>query len=152
MRVYLPSTLGAVGQLLDTRHLRTDGRGFAVTEALKAADPQADLEEWEFQAYSDAAAASLGLLVRPDVARRRVVVAADLDEDAISPDPTEDSPSAVRVPSEVGMSTVAAVHVDAPAAAAAVRQVLGGASDDLLDDVALEWYLPDELAGLLGEA
>lgn len=141
VRVYLPVTwadLAAAGTM------STHGTGHAVTAAVRDADPDGDVEDWEFAAFLDACASALGLLAgaRPS---RRVVVAVDLDASVVRPV----SGSTVAVPGVVDVADVAAVHLDGEQAEPVVAAVLAGASADLLDDVALEWYHRDEIDSLL---
>jgi hypothetical protein len=148
VRVYLPATWDALVTLADPTSagaLTTRKLGFAVTASVREADPGGDDEEWEFVAFSDAAQASMRLL-RGDLPRRRVVLSVDLHADLV--DVTSGS-SEVGVPDVVPRDALAAVHVDGAEAEAAVSSVLAGAPDDTLDDVALEWYLPSEVADIL---
>jgi hypothetical protein len=96
--------------------------------------PDADDEEREFEAFLEAAEASLMLL--PAGEHRRVVVSADL--------PTE-------VPQPVRLQQVASWHVDDAAGAAVVRRVRAGAPAAVLDDVALLWYAADEVEAVRAE-
>lgn len=141
VRVYLPMVWA---DLRATGTMPTHGTGHAVTSAVRAADPDGDAEDWEFTAFLDAAASALDLLPGT-TPTRRVLVAADLDPSTVRPA----SGSVVEVPPAVDVADVAAVHVDDDQAAPVVAAVLGGGSADLLDDVALEWYHPDELDALL---
>ena len=148
VRVYLPGTWAALATLADPSAqggLPTGGVGFAVTRSVREADPDGDDEEWEFVAFSDAAQASMRLL-SDDVPRRRVVFSVDLDADAVG---AADGSSAVVVPDVVSLDALAAVHLDGVEAEPAISAVLSGAPVDTLDDVALEWYLPSEVAGLV---
>ena len=82
MRVYLPGTVPLL------RHLEQAGElppqtGFAVTPTLREWYASGDTEELEYVAFTEAARASLRLLdADPAAPRRRVVVAADVDEHA----------------------------------------------------------------------
>ena len=149
VRVYVPATwdsLAALADLTPAAQIPTGGRGFAVTHPVREADPDGDDEVWEFAAFCDAADASrtmLGGAVRP----RRVVLSLDLDAGLVHP--VGDS-SAVELPALAPATALVAVHVDGEGAEAAVSSVLAGAPVDALDDVALEWYLPGEVADLLG--
>jgi hypothetical protein len=149
VRVYLPVTWA---DLAATGTIRTHGAGHAVTADVRDADPDGDIEDWEFAAFLDACASALEMLrgATPTAAAattppRRVVVAVDLDPGAVR----GGSGSRVDVPAVVDVAQVAAVHVDGEQAEPAVASVLGGQPADLLDDVALEWYHPDELDALL---
>ena len=149
VRVYLPGTWAALATLADPSSqggLPTGGVGFAVTRSVREADPDGDDEEWEFVAFSDAALASMRLLSEDDVPRRRVVFSVDLDADVVG---AAGGSSAVVVPDVVSLDALAAVHLDGVEAEPAISAVLSGAPVDTLDDVALEWYLPSEVAGLV---
>jgi hypothetical protein len=141
VRVYLPVTWADLGT---TGTISTHGAGQAVTAAVRDADPDGGAEDWEFAAFLDACASALELL-RGTTSARRVVVAADLDARVVRPA----SGSTVDVPALVDVADVAAVHIDGAQAEPVVAAVLGGQPADLLDDVALEWYHPDELSALL---
>lgn len=152
VRAYVPSTVGALAGLVEVGLLRTGGLGFAVTDAVRADDPDADVDEWEFRAFLDAAAASLALLSDaasgPDPVLRRVVVSVDVD--AATVDPARSAgPSAVALPGEVGRGQVASVHVDGVEAAQQVGRALEGGPTGVLDDLALEWFDVSELSALL---
>lgn len=149
MRVYVPATLPALHHLVDGRTLPTSGRGYAVTEAVRLADPEGDVEEWEFAAFTAAAAASLASLGPPEVPARRVVVALDLDDSIVTAVPPDEADSAVAVPPQVDVAAVASVHLDSPQAEPTVGEVVAGGPPDLLDDVALEWYDPSEIADIV---
>lgn len=153
MRVYVPATIPALRHLADTGSLPTTGRGHAVTDAVRAEDPDGEQEEWEFAAFTDAASASLALLT-PQGPKRRVVVAVDVDEASVTSAPPDEAgrtaSSAVALPPQLDRPAVAAVHVDGPDAAPTVGEVLDGAPEDGLDDVALEWYDPSEITVVLG--
>lgn len=152
VRVYLPATIDDLAALVSSGELPVRALAHAVTAAVRADDPEADLDDWEFQAFCDAAASSLSLL-DSSVPARRVVVSADVDEDQVLDAPRTDSAdlplSAVQVVGAVSVSAVAAVHVDGREAEVAVAATLDGAGTSVLDDVALEWYAPDEVARLL---
>lgn len=157
VRVYLPGTLDELAAMLATGELPQPAVAHAVTAALRADDPDADIDEWEFQAFGDAAASSVDLLRRAGAARR-VVVSADVAGDRVlecatgedgGADGTDRPLSLVQIDGAIEASAVAAVHVDGEEAEPVVRAVLAGAEPDVLDDVALEWYSPGEVAELL---
>jgi hypothetical protein len=148
VRVYLPGTWAALDTIADPSSqsgLSTGGLGFAVTRSVREANPDGDDEEWEFIAFSDAVQASMRLL-GDDMPRRRVVLSMDLDADVVEVD---GGSSAVVVPDVVSLDALAAVHLDGAEAEPAISAVLAGAPVDTLDDVALEWYLPSEVADLV---
>lgn len=117
MRVYLPSTLPALRRLLDTGELGDPPLpAYAVTGALREWYAEGDEEELEYAALTLAAAASVRLIdADPDAARRRVVLAADVDDSAVEMVPKVDR-AAVRVTVAVPMRLVQSVHVDDPSA------------------------------------
>ena len=82
MRVYLPSTLSAVAELLRTGEMGPGPvRGFTVTPALREWYSSGDIEELEYVALMHAAKASLRLLsADPKTPRRRVVLAVELPD------------------------------------------------------------------------
>lgn len=161
MRVYLPSTLRELRDLLDTGELGTPPLpGYAVTGGLREwyADSD-DEEELEYAAMTLAARASVRLLdADQDAPRRRVVVVADVAR--AEPVPKVDR-AAVRVPDAVPLRLVKAVHVDAgeaeadvaAAADAVVEADLGGEDAAFRMEQAegheLLWYATQEIGPLL---
>ena len=107
MRVYLPATTTTLRALVDDGLLPGPHTGFAVTDQLRRfyalTDGEADVEELEYAALLAAARGSLRLIdVDPTAARRRVVLAADVPDDAVRPvDDDEEERGAVRVESDV---------------------------------------------------
>lgn len=160
MRVYLPSTLPALRRLLDEGALTgAPLPAYAVTDALRSWYDEGDEEELELAAMDLAAAASVRLLdADPDAVRRRVVVVAEVPE--ATPVPQVDR-AAVRVPQDVPLRLVQAVHVDDPAAVddvtAAAEAVIAAdlGSEDAAFVVAqaegheLQWYATQEIGPLL---
>ncbi|MDO8108602.1 hypothetical protein Q6348_15495 [Isoptericola sp. b441] len=148
MRIYLPATVTELGDPdgLVARVVH------AVTPALRAALPDEDEEGLEFAAQLLAADDSLDLLgERPDAPLRRVVVAADVPQEAVAPLADDDAaPSAVRLLTAVPWSDVACAHVDEVAAAEDVTAALAGDEDaaDRLADRDLLWFDVGELARL----
>jgi hypothetical protein len=101
----------------------------AVTEALRAAFPDAGEEEWEYAALTAAAQDSLALIAEDGDPRRVVVVA---EADSVVPVPGAEG-SQVELDQVVPLRKVVAVHAD---------------SDDATEDVAAaraSW--PDAEAG-----
>jgi hypothetical protein len=136
MRVYLPTTLprlaaavaagtfgsgaaGTFGSGADgASGSGADGglEAHAVTPAVREWYTEGDLEELEYAVLIDAAQACLRLLAQDDAAEpRRVVVAADVPDQAVRPVP-ETGRSRVRLSVPVPLDAVASVHVDEPAA------------------------------------
>ncbi|WP_225822958.1 DUF6912 family protein [Streptomyces naphthomycinicus] len=169
MRVYVPLTLPALAEAHKTGEL---GSGpfvaYAVTPALREWYVSEDVEELEYAALGRAALASLRLLAAaPGAVRRRVVVAVDVPDGAVSGDPDRGrEPSAlgeVTVKVSVPLAKAAAVHVDADdaeadvAAAADALEAADGGDDDAqfvvdeADDQELLWYATQEIPNLVGQ-
>jgi hypothetical protein len=167
VRVYLPATTTVLRTLVDEGALTGPHTAFAVTPQLRqfyeVSDAEADTEELEYAALLGAARASLRLIDNdPTAARRRVVLAADVPEGAVSPidDPDTDR-GAVRVEAEIGLSDVASAHIDGADAEddvrAAVNVVLEadlGSDDaqfvvDQAEGHELAWYARQEIAPAL---
>lgn len=162
MRIYLPATssmlreLHASGQLADAPLT-----AFAVTPGLREWYRDDDLEALEYAAMTDAARGSLRLIdADPHAAPRRIVVAADLPDDAVDVrDDVDRGVVSVNLP--VPISAVAAVHVDdpeaAPTVAAAAEAVIAAdlgdeTSQERVDDAEgfeLGWYATQEIGHLL---
>ncbi|WP_077800594.1 DUF6912 family protein [Streptomyces sp. JHA26] len=168
MRVYVPLTLSGLAEAYGTGHL---GAGplvaYAVTPAFREWVLSDDVEELEYAALSRAALASLRLLATDaGAARRRVVVAADVSDGAVSPGPDRGAdratPGEVRVDGTVPLARAAAVHVDSAdaetdvaAAAEALAAADGGDDDarfvvDGAEDHELLWYATQEIPNLVG--
>lgn len=142
VRVYVPLGRRGLLALADEKVLRAEPGdtlvAYAVTPGLAAAHPGEGVEELEYLAFCDAAAAARALRETADA--RRVVVAADADADWLVD--TDGGTAAVAVRSELPLSRIASFHVDDPAAIAA--------GDDSPDE--LLWYDAtelDEVRGLL---
>lgn len=165
MRIYLPTTMSGVrAALADSSFFVRSAVGFAVTAPLRAEYPDWSEEDLEYLAMQDASRASLRLLAGSDPAEPplRVVIAADVPDELVTPRPEADR-AVVKVPSQVDWSQVASVHVDSADAGAAVREaaaVIDAA--DLGDDDAefalgsaedfdLAWYAPGEITYLVEE-
>ena len=164
MRVYLPSTMSGLRELLDRGELGTPPLpAFAVTGALREWYAEGDEEELEYAALTLAARASVrlldrGLLLEPGLAARRVVVVAEAAE--VSPAPEVDR-AAVRVLEPVPLRVVQAVHVDdadaepdvRAAAEALVEADLGSEDAVFVVEQAegheLQWYATQEIGPLL---
>ena len=167
MRVYLPATTNVLRTLVDEGRLTGPFTAFAVTPGLREfyalSDAGADEEELEYAALLAAARASLRLVdVDPSAARRRVVLAADVPDSAVTEveDPDADR-GAVRVTGDVPLAGVASAHVDGAEAEddvrAAVNVVLEadlGSEDaqfvvDQAEGHELAWYATQEIGPLL---
>jgi len=161
VRVYLPGTSSQLRALVDHGRLPDGLTAFAVTPGLREWYADDDIEELEYAAMLEAARASLRLLdADPALARRRMVVAAELADSAVEIRDDLDR-GVVRLRAEVPLSAVASVHVDDADAAAAVAAAaeaitaadLGDAdAQDRVDDAEgyeLSWYASQEIAQLL---
>ncbi|WP_448617682.1 DUF6912 family protein [Geodermatophilus sp. URMC 65] len=167
MRVYLPATTNVLRTLVDEGSLTGPLTAFAVTLGLREfyalSDAGADEEELEYAALLAAARASLRLVdVDPSAARRRVVLAADVPDSAVSEveDPDADR-GAVRITGDVTLAAVASAHVDGAEAEDDVRAAVGvvleadlGSEDaqfvvDQAEGHELAWYATQEIGTLL---
>jgi hypothetical protein len=167
VRLYLPATTTVLRTLVDDRVLPGPHTAFAVTPELRQfyelSDADADNEELEYAALLAAARASLRLIdIDPTAARRRVVLAADVPDAAVTPldDPDTDR-GAVRIEADVRLPDVASAHIDGAAAEddvrAAVNVVLEadlGSDDaqfvvDQAEGHELAWYATQEIGPAL---
>ena len=119
MRVYLPATVTMLHELNSAGEFKPlNGTAFALTPALRESYTAGSAEDLEYVATAEAARASLRLLAAdPEAMRRRVVISADVD--AVTPRPDLDN-AVVRIAGAVLIGDVAAIHLDAPEAEAAV--------------------------------
>jgi hypothetical protein len=160
--VYVPATTSQLRALVDSGELvaRT---AFAVTPALREWYVDDDAEALEYAALSEAARASLRLIdADPGAARRRVVVAADVSDGAVTIRDELDR-GVVQLSRPVPLADVASVHVDdreaQSAVEAAARSIIAAdlgdaAAADLVDDAEgfeLAWYASQEVEGLLDD-
>ena len=136
----------------------------AVTPLLREWYTEGDEEELEYVAFTRAAQDALSLLHEDRGApRRRVVISADVPDEAIAIELVELGSSVVRVVADVPFRNVAAIHVDSVEAqadvAAAADAVVAAASGDEdaqftvdgAEDHELEWYDVSELDQLLAD-
>jgi len=162
MRVYLPATLGLLARWVAAGVALVPGdgsadRGFAVTPALREWYREADIDELEYAAQVDASIGSLRLLAAdPGVARRRVILAADLADEALRPDSLRGR-AVVAVDGPIPISRWASALVDEPEAQATVAAAIDalGLADRGDDDARfavdeaqaheLGWYAVSEL-------
>lgn len=167
MRVYIPTTLATLAEAYKAGELGPAPLdAFAVTPSLREWYVSDDIEELEYAALTRAAQASLRLLaVRPDVPRRRVVIAVDAADGVVRYDPDRGlDPAAlgeVRLTVALALGEAAAVHVDADDAEADVRAAADalGAADmgdddaqftvDGAEDHELLWYATQEIPHLI---
>jgi hypothetical protein len=167
VRIYLPATTTVLRTLVDEGALPAPHTAFGVTPQLREfyelSDADADTEELEYAAMSGAARSSLRLIdIDPTAARRRVVLAADVPDGAVSPldDPDTDR-GAVRVTADIRLQDVASAHIDDAEAEddvrAAVNVVLEadlGSEDaqfvvDQAEGHELGWYARQEIGPAL---
>lgn len=159
MRIYLPATSRDL-----TADEITPRRAYAATAGLARALPEEDEEGLEVSASLCAADASVLLLAEIDatsdadekaVAPRRVVVAADVDPDAVTEvEPGgEVLPGTVEVHAPVSWEDVAALLVDEPAAQADVRAAARGDEDafERAAEADLLWFDVSERAAVTAE-
>jgi hypothetical protein len=164
MRVYLPCTLPTLAALLrDGQIGPAPLRGYAVTPELREWYSSGDLEELEYVAMTQAAKASLRLLLTdPQAQSRRVVVAAEVPDQLIADVGGFDEPALVEIGAPVGVGWVMSGHIDDPLAAADIRAATEALPDaDSGDDDAkfavdgaegheLMWYATQELQHIAG--
>ncbi|MEO3812935.1 hypothetical protein ABGB17_28365 [Sphaerisporangium sp. B11E5] len=167
MRVYLPCTLPALARVAADGELGPAPlTGYAVTPALVEWYVSGDTEELEYVALTDAARASLRLLAddradgRPAPARR-VVVAAEVPDDAVRTSPELEDRARVTLAVPVPLSVIAAVHVDDLQAMPDIEQAIAAvfAADTGDEDARfavdgaeaheLMWYATQEIGDLL---
>ncbi|AIY45757.1 MULTISPECIES: DUF6912 family protein [Mycolicibacterium] len=163
MRVYIPTTLVALQQLVADRHLLVvNGTAFAVTPTLREAYSEGDEDELAEVALREAALASLRLLAGADpdsgMPPRRAVVVADADDVTVRPDLDD---AVVRLSGPLPIDAVVAVYVDNADAESAVLAAVDVIDEaDMGDEDAeltvgdaqdhdLAWYAPQELPFLL---
>jgi hypothetical protein len=163
MRVYLPFTLPALAKLLGEAQTAACARGYAVTPALREWYSSGDDEELEYVAMTQAARASMRLLVaEPGSAPRRVVLAAEVPQDQVTAVAGFDEPALVEVGIPVRLADVVSGHIDDPRAEADVSAAMAAlpAADDGDEDAKftvdgaegheLLWYATQELWHVTG--
>jgi hypothetical protein len=162
VRVYVPATATLLRELSTTGALGSAPlTAFAVTPALREWYLDDDSEELEYAASLEAARAALRLLDADETAaRRRVVVAADVADSAVTVRDDLDR-GVVRVDAPIALADVASIHVDDQeaegAVAAAAKAVLAAdlgepSAQDTVDDAEgfeLSWYASQEIGALL---
>lgn len=157
MRIYVPATFSWLQPLLTTGKLHPRA-AFAVTPALREYFVAGDEEEIAYQAYLDAARASLRMLAAGHEERfphRRVVLTFEVPDSRVSWG--EDS-SVTLTPDELSVDDLASIHIDVAraeedtAAAMAVVDQADLGDDDAehllanCEDHDLAWYDSAELA------
>ncbi|MEY9875497.1 hypothetical protein ABH931_004998 [Streptacidiphilus sp. MAP12-33] len=169
MRVYVPLTLTGLAKAHAEGAVAPPLRAYAVTPALREWYLSDDIEELEYAALVRAAQASLRMLAEePEASRRRVVVAADVPDAAITLNVQAEHEEphtlgAVRLDEPLRLAKAAAVHADADdaevledVAAAALALAAADAGDedarftvDGAEDHELLWFATQEIPGLL---
>lgn len=170
MRVFLPSTLPALAEVLRAGQVGSDPGpqpGYAVTPALREAYASGDEEELEYAALTEAARASLRMLAAGTAAGtaappRRVVLAAELPAEEVKLDARDREPARVLLTAAVPLARLASAHVDdveagpdVRAAADALEAADAGDEDarftvDGAEGHELGWYATQELPYLAG--
>lgn len=121
MRVYLPSTLHALAEVLRVGEIASPVTAFAVTPAVREWYASGSLEELEYAAMTAAARASLRMIAAdPSVPRQRVVLAAEIPGQAAACGSRQDR-AAVLVKTAIPLAQVLSAHVDGAAAALEVE-------------------------------
>ena len=161
MRIYIPSTLSGLRTVIADRAVTPQGGVvFAVTDDLRQEYGDADDEELEYLAMTDAARACLRLLAvaAPDEPPMRVVIAADVAGAESTPHRDR---AAARVAAPIPWEQIVSFHLDGAEAAEVVRAASAVIDEaDLGDDDAefavgsaedlgLAWYAPGEIAYLI---
>lgn len=149
MRIYLPATIPLLLAWRAEGSAAPIGSAYAVTPSLREWYREGDAEELEYVAGVAAAMAALGLLeADPAAPRRRVVLAAEVSDGAVSPEPGERG--AVRLGGPVPVKTWASVLIDDETATevvgAAVDALSAAAAGDADAEFALDEAAATELA------
>lgn len=108
VRAYVPTTSSGLAAVAESGRIAAPVRAHAVTDALRAAWPDGDDEQWEYAALMAAADSSAGLRA-PGHRPRRYVLAVDVAEALPVPG---DDPTAVELAVDVPFRDVAAAHAD----------------------------------------
>lgn len=160
--MYLPATIPLLRDWLAAGVASPVGHAYGVTPALREWYREGDIDELEHAASLLAAVASLELLADdPSAPRRRVVLAADVDDALTAPDHEERG--ALRLQGAVPSARWASALLDdddaAEVVSAAVRLLRDAtvSADDLdfalgeAEAADLGWYAIQELAHLLAK-
>ena len=160
MRVYLATTMTGLAKLLADGSVEVPV-ACAVTPSLREWYVEGDAEELEYAALTNAARASLHQLAAdPAAPPRRVVLAADVADEAARPAPDVER-AAVRLAGPVALRDVVSAHVDDADAADDVRRAVAelpaaeaGDEDaqflvDGVDDHELGWFAAQEIGPLV---
>ncbi len=161
MRIYVPSTTSELTALRDDELLPGPRAATALTTELREWYVDDDTELLEYAALLEAARLSVRMLdADPGAARRRVVIAAEVPDSAVEPDPRSGRGS-VRLVGALRLADVVSLHVDGPdaepavaaATAVVIEADLGSEDAQFVVDEAeaheLGWYATQELGPLL---
>ena len=163
MRVYIPSTLRLLSAVCNAGEIGPAPlTAYAVTPALREWYAEGDDEELEYAAMAQAARASVGLLAAdPGIARRRVVIAAEVSAVPPADGSVELGDARLELHVVIPWRGVAAVHMDGTNAIPVVRKAadLWEAAQNGDDDAVfaldscegedLLWYATQEIPDLL---
>jgi hypothetical protein len=162
--VYLPATTTVLERLLEHGRLEGPLTVFTVTPQLRSFYELSDGdEELEYAALIAAARASLRLIDNdPTAARRRVVLAADVPDDTVTPIEDDGADAgAARTTADVALRDVASAHIDGAEAEEDVRAAVNvvleadlGSEDaqfrvDQAEGHELAWYATQEIGPAL---
>jgi hypothetical protein len=166
VRVYLPATLPMLEEWIAAgeatpRDPHEGASAYAVTPSLREWYHDADLDELEHAATQDASVGSLELLAgAASAVLRRVVLAVDIDDQLVRPDPQQGR-AAVTLAGPLPVARWASALIDDPgaesvvtAAVAALQPAAAGDDDaqfalDTAEAHELGWYAVQELRDLL---
>jgi hypothetical protein len=161
MRVYVPSTLPLLRELLDSGRIGPPPiTALAVTPAIREWYLDDDIQALEYAALTEAARASLRLLARSGALARRVVLACDVDDSLVSPS-SHGGRGPVTLKAEVKLAQIEAAHVDTVDASADVVDAVAALSAaeagdddaqfivDSVEDHELAWFARQEIPDLL---
>lgn len=156
VRVFVPTTLSLLARWQRADFVPTD-LVFTVTDAARAALPEADEEELEYLAMQQAGDAALALLAEdPDAPRLRVLLAGDAMVVAVNQPEAE--VTAARGAAGLPLSRFVSLHIDDAEAIAAVAAAVAARADPERLEAALEelaehelmWFDISELHTVLG--
>lgn len=165
MRIYVPSTTSELATLRDDGAIAGPRAATAVTADLREwyteTDTDTDLDELEYAALLEAARLSLRMVdADPSALRRRVVIAADVANSSVEPDPGAGRGS-IRLLLELSLADVVSLQVDGPdaepavaaATAVVIEADLGSDDAQFVVEAAeaheLGWFATQELGPLL---
>jgi len=161
MRVYIPSTLPLLRELLDSGRIGPAPVGaMTVTAEIREWYLDDDIEALEYAALTEAARASLRLVARTSAPARRVVLACEVADSWVSPS-SDGGRGAVTVTAEVKLDQIEAAHVDTVDATTDVVDALAALSAadagdddaqfivDSVEDHELAWFARQEIPDML---